>query len=456
MRFEKPRFWSSLGFRVSLYYAVLVAITLLAALAIVQLQTVGVMHQGMTRQLAGVQEQLLARHRDGGLQAVGDEIQRALTDRFQSESEIYLLLDARGQPLAGNLDEVPAGLDAAAGESGELRTGVMRQEQYMSAYLLVRALPGGGTLVVGRDLSEQQAIESLVGNASAAAALVSVLLLIGGTFVIRAELERSIAALRRTAARIGAGELHERVELTGQEDEFELLSHEINQMLDRIQLLMDGVRHVSDTIAHNLRTPLTRVLLRLRAAQDAMPDEGSRQAVEAAVREVEGITVTFEKLLQIAEAEAGTRRRQFRPTDLGAIVDDVLDLYDALAESHGAVLRREPDDPAVVQGDRDLLADAVASLVDNALKYGGDGAVVRVGTTRRGGTVLLTVQDNGPGVPPGEHERIGQRFYRLDRQALGYGLGLAGVRAVVAMHGGRLRFADAAPGLRVEVELPAA
>jgi signal transduction histidine kinase len=242
----------------------------------------------------------------------------------------------------------------------------------------------------------------------------------------------------------------------GRQDEFALLHRDVNEMLDRIELLMHGVRHVSDTIAHDLRTPLTRIMLRLRAAEDEATPAGERQAaIAGAVRDIEDLTATFEKLLQIAEVEAGAYRRKFAPVALDAVADDVLELYDAVAEAKGATLEREPAETAVVQGDSDLLAGVVANLVDNALKYGGPGARVRVGTAVANGHVLLTVQDNGPGIPASEHARMGTRFHRLDRTTPGHGLGLASVQAVVALHGGKLRFGDAQPGLRVEIELPA-
>lgn len=446
--------WGSLGFRLASYYAALVVVTLLLALGIVHLQTVGVMHQGLERQVQSTEQQLMARYREGGLDAVAAEIARALRDGVHTDSEVYLLLAADGRALAGNIDPV---LDATAWQAGEPRRTVYREGRPVLARVQARSLPDGGLLVVGLDLREHQALEQLVGRASVAAAIVSIALLVGGTFMFRLELERSIGALRRTAARIAAGHLQERVELTGDDDEFTLLKNDINHMLDRIQALMEGVRHVSDSIAHNLRTPLTRALLRLRAAQLEGTSPAERQAtIDATVRELERLGVTFEKLLQIAEAESGARRRDFSELALDQIADDVVDLYAALAESRGATLTREPRDATRVDGDRDLLADALANLVDNALKYGGDGAVVRVGTSLRGDTVLLTVQDNGPGIQPEQAGRIGSRFHRLHPDKPGYGLGLASVRAIAALHGGQVRFADAAPGLRVELELPAA
>ncbi|WP_432727374.1 sensor histidine kinase [Variovorax sp. W6] len=448
------RLWRSVGFRLAFYYGLLVAITMLAALAIVYMQTVGVLQQRMVRQVAASMQQLMVRYDARGADGVAGEIANALSDGRNSDNEIYLLTDREGNKLAGNLDQMPS----QAPDAGDgVHRRVVRAGQTVIAYLVMRPLPDGGLLVVGHDLRDQESIESLVASASAAAGIVAVLLLIGGTFVFRQELERSVGAVRRTAARIAAGELQERVEPSGEEDEFALLEHDINAMLDRIQSLMDGVRHVSNTIAHNLRTPLTRVLVRLRAVESGLDaNDPQREAVATAIRELEELAVVFEKLLQIAEVEAGARRQQFAPVALHVIADDVAELYEAVAELHGIVLLRDPADMAVALGDRDLLAGAAANLLDNALKYAGTGATVRIGTHTVDGRAQLFVQDDGPGIPQAEHERIGVRFHRLDRSVPGHGLGLASVSAVVALHGGRLDFADAKPGLRACIDLPMA
>ncbi|MET3477082.1 sensor histidine kinase [Variovorax atrisoli] len=448
------RLWRSVGFRLAFYYGLLVVITMLAALAIVYMQTVGVLQQRMVRQVAASMQQLMVRYDARGADGVAGEISNALSDGRNSDNEIYLLTDREGNKLAGNLDQMPS----QAPDAGDgVHRRVVRSGQTVIAYLVMRTLPDGGMLVVGHDLRDQESIESLVASASAAAGIVAVLLLIGGTFVFRQELERSVGAVRRTAVRIAAGELQERVEPSGEEDEFALLEHDINAMLDRIQSLMDGVRHVSNTIAHNLRTPLTRVLVRLRAVEAGL-DAGDpqRDAVSTAIRELEELAVVFEKLLQIAEVEAGARRQQFAPVALHVIADDVAELYEAVAEVRGIALLREPADMAVALGDRDLLAGAAANLLDNALKYAGTGATVRIGTHTVDGRAQLFVQDDGPGIPRTEHERIGVRFHRLDRSVPGHGLGLASVLAVVALHGGRLDFADAKPGLRACIDLPMA
>lgn len=442
--------WRSLGFRLAAHYAVLVGITMLAALSIIYLQTVGTLHQRMARQVSATSQQLAAQFEAGGEEALVRSIERALVDGRSTDEELLLLADAQGRRLAGNLDEMPP-----PGADGQHQ--VMRAGRSVRGWITTRTLPEGHVLVVGQDLGEQEALEELIISASAAAALVALLLLIGGLFVFRQEIERSVGAVRRTAARIAAGDLRERVHLTdAQGDEFALLERDINAMLDRIQSLMDGVRHVSDTIAHNLRTPLTRVLSRLRAAaEDGVAPAQRQAAIARAMDELEELNRVFEKLLQIAEAEAGARRQRFAPVQLQEVVADVIELYDAVAEQQGATVRHACEaGPLPVQGDRDLLAGVVANLLDNALKYGGPGCTVRLQTGREDGQALLCVQDDGPGVPPEALQRLGGRFLRLQPELPGHGLGLAGVQAVVALHGGQIRYENGAPGLRVQLLLP--
>lgn len=228
--------WSSAGFRLACYVGLLVAMTLAAALSIVYLQTVGVMHQRMSRALAAEAARLESAYQEGGLDAVAVAVQDALTDGRHTGDELIFLLRTDGTPLAGNVDPAPQRLSA-----GPSQRSVVRNGQPVTAELLARPLPDGSLLVVGRDLFEQEAIESLVIQASMAALVVAALLLIGGTFVFRQMLEQSVGAIRTTAARIAGGNLQERVALSGEGDEFDLLNRDINHMLDRIQI---GRAHV--------------------------------------------------------------------------------------------------------------------------------------------------------------------------------------------------------------------
>ena len=444
--------WRSVGFRLAFYYGLLVIITMIITISIIYMQTVGVLYQGMTRQVLTISQKLTTRFENGGPQALILDIQRELGDDQNTSTELLLYVDSTGFKLAGNLDQPPTKVDGLRGGDHRL---MVRRGREISGYVIARTFMDGSQLFVGNDLHDQETMDSLVTRGIALACAVAFVLLVGGLFVFRQELDRSVEPIRRTLTRVAAGEIKERVEPLGQEDEFALLGNDINQMLDRIEVLMNGVRHVSDTIAHNLRTPLTRILLRLRtAAEDTSATAIQKKHIEDAIADVEELTLVFEKLLQIAEAEAGARRIDFQPVSLSAVVSEVVDFYQAVAEVQDAEIRLDVSGSPVVMGDPDLLAGAISNLVDNALKYGGIGTKVMLKSEVTRDRVLLTIEDDGPGIPVQELNKLGTRFFRLDRNMRGHGLGLASVVAMVTMHGGRISFDSATPGLKVFLEFP--
>ena len=444
--------WRSVGFRLAFYYGLLVMITMITTVSIIYMQTVGVMYQGMTRQVSTASQKLATRFATAGAQGLIQDIERELSDDQNSAVEVFLYLGPQGLKLAGNLEAPSTRMEGAIGGDRRL---VLRGGQQVMAYVIERALPDGSQLLVGHDLRDQEAIDSLVTRGIALACAVAMALLIGGLFVFRQELDRSVEVIRRTLTRVAAGALKERIAPLGQDDEFALLGNEINKMLDRIEVLMNGVRHVSDTIAHNLRTPLTRILLRLRTVAD-QTDLSARhkKSIDAAVLDMEDLTSVFEKLLRIAETEAGAQRIHFQTVALSPVVREVLDFYEAVAEARAAKLVFKPGENALVLGDPDLLAGAIANLIDNALKYAGAGTTGTITDEATHDHVLLTITDTGPGIAAKDLRQLGTRFFRLDRTVSGHGLGLASVAAVVTLHGGRLWFEQASPGLVVRMEFP--
>jgi len=324
---------------------------------------------------------------------------------------------------------------------------------------LPRLLPGGPILVVGRDMQDRREIEQLVWRALVAGGAVALLLAIGGALLFRRQLEHRVGAIRRTAREIEAGDLTRRIPISGVDDEFARLNRDINSMLDRIEHLMNGVRHVSNAIAHDLRTPLGRIRGRLEEA--LRPGGSTMELVETgrfAIAQVDELIQMLDNLLQIAEAESGARRQSFTLVRLSQVVSDVVELYDAAAEEAGITLLSEISGDPLTLGDENLLTSAVANLLDNALKYAGGGATVLVHAARERDTVSIRVQDDGPGIPATERPRVVERFYRLDRSRSlpGNGLGLSIVTAIASLHRGRLCLEDAAPGLAARIVLPRA
>lgn len=417
--------------------------------------TVGVLDRGMDGKISAISRRLLETYRNRPTEDLAREIDRELKDGIDSDTEIFLVTSASGQRVVGNLSQWPVA-PAPLGRLLDLQ--VVRDGRPSFARLVVRPMPGGGLLYVGRDLSEQRAIRDLVLRALEAGAAVSLLLVVVGALLLRRLIESGIGAIRRTAHEIEAGNLDRRIVVSG-DDEFARLGVDINRMLDRIEQLMNGVRHVSNAIAHDLRTPLARIRARL---DEALTREMTLPAVadagRLAIEGIDDLILLLNKLLQIAEAESGMRPETFTRVDLSRIVRDMVELYDAAAEEAGITLSVSDAQPVWAKGDHDLLASAVASLIDNAIKYSGTGSQVKLSTVAAGDDVSIIVQDNGPGVPEEELPRLPDRFYRMDRarHQPGNGLGLSIVTAIASLHSGKLVLENAHPGLRASILLAAA
>lgn len=444
------RLWSSISFRLTLNYGLLAILTTLILIVFISVQFIGALRTEYTRQIIATAQRLIVAFEDGGRDALISAIELTLSDRIDSDREIYLLLDEDGRKLAGNFETPP--------QFNSTYTGIFDAEVIQNSiptlgHLKIQTLPGGETLIVGHNSSEIGDITSLIGKATATAILLAVLLVLLGTYIFRRELAYRVSHIRRTTQQIGAGQLSKRIPAPIGEDEFTLLNRDINTMLDRIELLMKSARHISDTIAHNLRTPLTRTIGALRVAQQ--PGTSMAEVLEAnqhAIEDIEGLNVLLEKLLQIAEMEAGIQRRSFKPCELNVIVTDVMEMYETLAEEKGVSLYSMNLYNVTLHGDVNLLASALANLLDNAVKYATSQVVIEV--AKQGGTGRITIEDDGPGLPAIEYEHLGKHFYRSDPSSEGHGLGLTSVMSIIGLHCGTLSFSNAQPGLRVIVSLP--
>ena len=443
------RQWNSISFRLTLNYGLLAIFTTSILIVFIYVQFIGALRTEYSRQITATAQRLIAAFEDGGSDALISAIGLTLSDRIDSDREIYLLVDEDGRKLAGNLAISPQ-LNSTNTEVFDAE--VIQNGFPTRGYLKIQTLADGKILVVGQDSSEIGDITSLIGRATAAAILLAVLMVLLGTYIFRGELAYRVSHIRRTTQQIGAGKLSKRISAPTGDDEFTLLNRDINTMLDRIELLMKSARHISDTIAHNLRTPLTRIIGALRAAQ--RPGVSLAEALKTnqqAIEGIEGLSVLLEKLLQIAEMEAGIQRRSFKPCELDIIVTDVVQMHEALAEDKGISLHRANLDSVTLYGDVNLLASALANLLDNAVKYATSRVVVEV--VKQGRTGLITIEDDGPGLPATEYEHLGKHFYRSDPSSEGHGLGLTSVMSIVGLHGGTLSFSNAQPGLRVIVSL---
>lgn len=450
------RLGTSVAARLALGYGLLVAASIAVVSTVFYFGTIGVLDQNIDGKIVSIAQHLTDAFKARPVADLSGEIDRQLSDRIDSDREIYLLLSPAGQRLVGNLSTWPP----PGTPLGQLLTrDVVRNGKTIPARLLIRRLADGELLFVGRDLSEQKAIRGLVWRALALGGAISLLLTVAGALFFRHQIEGRIGDIRRTAHEIEGGDLTRRIPISS-DDEFGLLGRDINRMLDRIEHLMDSTRHVSNAIAHDLRTPLGRIRSKLDdALRHDMSVEILSDAALGAIEGIDDLILVFEKLLQIAEAESGMRAKSFETLDLNRIARDMVDLYDAAAEEREVTLGVAPGAAVFAHGDRNLLASALASLIDNAIKYAGPGATVEVSTRADAGSVSLAVCDNGPGIPQEALPKVTERFYRLDqsRSLPGNGLGLSIVSAIATLHGGKLVLANApVHGLIARIALPPA
>ncbi len=374
------------------------------------------------------------------------------------EQEIYLLADANHRRIAGNLDAWPRlqlvnrgfvefDFERPVGGMPELRRARGR---------LLQVEPQGFYLLVARDIHDRREIEDLFTTMLPwSAALMLVLGVIGGIIISRNFLRR-LDVINRTSRQIVAGDLSQRVPVTRAGDEFDDLSGNLNRMLDRIERLMRGIREVSDNVAHDLRSPLNRLRSRLElASRRVIANPEVRREIDAAVEETDRLIGTFNALLLIAEAEAGSVRESMNDFDLEEVIEGVGELYEPVAEEKGVrFVCRAGGLHATIHGNRNLISQALANLVDNAIKYTPAGGRVTVALEESNGGVDLVVGDSGPGIPAEDRARVVERFVRLEssRNSPGTGLGLSLVAAVARLHDAGLVLDDNHPGLRVTLK----
>jgi signal transduction histidine kinase len=387
-------------------------------------------------------------------------------------ANLYLVTTPAGQAIAGNVGSLMPGVMATNGWTETAYSRFDEQDNANHRALVhVTQLSGGFRLLIGRDLEERRRLFGIVAQAAQWSLLVVVVLGIGGgIFVARRVLQR-IDAMTGTAQRIMAGDLTGRLPVGRSGDELDRLAENLNVMLERIEALMMGLKEVSDNIAHDLKTPLTRLRNR---AEEALAKSGCeadyRAALERTIEESDGLIRTFNALLMIARAESGQARDNMDDFDAADVAGGIHELYEPLAEDDGMTLRLKTV-PAMLHGNRELIGQALANLVENAIKYGKpvatsppqgsvvslDSRQILIEARREGDLVLLSVSDRGPGIPDADRKHAVERFVRLDssRSQPGSGLGLSLASAVATLHGGELRLGDARPGLVATLAIPA-
>ncbi len=413
--------------------------------------------QTVDAEIQGLAEQ----YRQGGIRRLVASVERRAN---QPGSSLYLVTTFAGERIAGNVAQLPLGVLERPGliETRYARMdGVVAEHRALARIFL---LQGGFRLLVGRDLEDRETLRGVMLRAMLTSLGWLVLIGTAGGIFVAMRVLRRVDAMSASAQTIMSGDLSRRLPQSGSGDELDRLASSLNAMLERIGELMKGMQEVSDNIAHDLKTPLTRLR---NGVEEALRHERSpaeyRASLDKVVEEADGLIRVFNALLMIARLESGAGQETMQDFDLAEVARDVAELYDAVAEEKGVTLTLDADGPLMMRGGRELIGQALANLVDNAIKYGApeDGAdrekIVKIMAQRRGARMELTVADHGPGVPAQDRARVLERFVRLEgsRSAPGSGLGLSLAMAVARLHQGALRLEDNEPGLRITLDLPA-
>jgi signal transduction histidine kinase len=442
-------------FRLALIYLASFGISALALLGFLYYDTAGFMarqtEETIQAEILGLAEQ----YRAGGLGRLR-EVLALRSERQPHLSSIYLLVDPRGQRVAGNLDGWP---DARPEPDGSLTFAIevspdgetVEQRRARAASFL---LNDGFRLLVGREVEDRLQVEAQIRRTLGWGLALTLLLGLAGGYVMSRGMLGRVDAINRTTRQIMAGDLSQRIALKGSRDEFDQLAANLNAMLDQIERLLGGMRQVTDNIAHDLRTPLNRLRSRLEVALLQEPGRAEiRALLEATLADAQTMIATFNALLDITRAEAGSERGGFEEIELAALGRDLVDLYRPVAEDKQLTFEYRCAPGAKIRANRHLLAQALANLLDNAIKYTLPGGRVRLEVERGANGPVIAVADSGPGIPETDRERVLQRFVRLDatRSTPGNGLGLSLVDAVAKLHRAELTLTDNHPGLKVSL-----
>jgi signal transduction histidine kinase len=453
-----PKILKTSTFRLAAIYLLVFALSVGAILAYVFWNTAGLLERQTDATIRAEVQALADQYRLLGLQGIADTIQRRSVERGGG---IYLLADSAGKHMAGNLESVPQQvIDETGWIDFPLDIMVGTTKQRRSARAFHADLNENYELIVGRDVQELKLFGDLIKRTLFWGLGFALVLGLGGGLLTSRNFLRRVDAITDTSRTIMGGNLSERMPVTGNGDELDKLAHSLNEMLDQIERLMMGMKEVTSNVAHDLKTPLTRLRARVESALRSNSKTEYRAALDKTIEESDRLLQTFNALLSIARAEAGQSRELLQHIDAHDIVADVAELYQPIAEEEGGTLTVNVAPGLNVLADRQLLSQALSNLVDNALKYGvteeNPKPQISIIGKFEEDSVVITVSDHGAGIPAEDRARVVDRFVRLDssRTKPGNGLGLSLVAGVMKLHGAVLILEDNAPGLRAKLVLP--
>jgi signal transduction histidine kinase len=443
----------SSAFRLTLLYAAVFEISVAVLFAVIYWGAIDRVRSQLDEQIERELSALHQEYRFGGI----FNLLIVLTDRVSAPGTgfFYKLQAPNGNRLAGNLGDTRV----AEGWSEIAHRPRGRRAGQADIVLRTRAvtLSNGAVLAVGQSTETVQQVRELVIRAFLWAAAVTLVLALAGGALVSARFLRRVEAVERAAGEIIDGRFDRRLPVRGSGDEFDRLAGNVNRMLDRIEALLENLKQATNDIAHDLRTPVARLRQRIEGARlHARSVADYEAATEQALTDIDGILRTFTALLRIAQIEAGTRRAGFAEVDLSGVFTTMLEVYGPVAEDRGQSLGGTVAPGIAFRGDREMLTQMLANLVENAIRHSPAPASIEVSLTSGDGGAVGTIADNGPGIPAEQRERVLRRFYRLDssRTTPGSGLGLSLASAVAQLHGIAMELGDNAPGLRVTLRFP--
>lgn len=466
MKLGLPTFLRTTTFKLALLYSAMFAAFSAALLVYLYYSTVYYIRVESERRMDLEFEQLGNAYFTGGMERLSQSVLERMTRT--GSTYFYYLEDSSGRKIAGHFGRMPTTPPTEDVQTVYFEFSQQEPDGTMivrpAAGRVVRLRDNGGALLVAFDTAQQTAIVGRIQRAIFIAAPIGLALsLLGGLLISRGAARRA-DELARTAEAVMGGELGKRAPVRGSGDEFDRLGQRMNAMLDQIEKLIESTRHTGNAIAHDLRSPLSRLRNRLEIAlSEPMSKESAEATLEETVEEVDQVLSTFNAILRIARLEAGAEGERLR-MDVSELGEELAELFDPACEEAGLTFRSNISRNMMILADRDLVGQALSNLLDNAVKYTPAGGTI-VFTIGRGpdGTVDMSVVDSGPGVPEADRGRVVQRFQRMDsaRTLPGSGLGLALVDSVAEMHGGKLILTDAggppeAPGLKAILRLPRA
>jgi len=444
----------STAFRITLIYVLLFGLSVSIILGFVYWSTI-ITETNQTDEDINAEIRALSEvYRGEGYPGLVTMLSERIEQQRPGDPNLYLLTDNQFRPLVQNISGWPRLAQVEKGDWLVFNFDVGSKEYSARARTFV--VENRFNLLVGKSMRDLATLNALVSKALVWGLLLTLVLGLVGGFMMRQILSSRLASINQTSREIMQGDLRKRIHTRGTEDEFDELADNLNSMLDQIEHGMEGVRRVSDNIAHDLKTPLARLKNKIEELRFSVSGNLSQETkLDQIIGEADGLLATFNALLRIARIEYSEQRESFRDVDINSILYDIQELYEPLIEERGQSLNVQISKPMMISADRDMLFQAFANLLDNAIKYTPEGGHIEIRSFRERKRSHIEISDNGPGIPESEYEKVTQRFYRIDpsRTTPGSGLGLSLVFAVLKLHKLDLRFLDNKPGLKVRVTI---